>query len=139
MKSLLLCTLVATVLVGLPLQARPQFALASAEDRSEAAQSYLMNQPNRIAIYAKGFVCSSCGIGLRIHLKKVDGVDTTQLENGILMDASKQLLIVALRPNKPPEMSHLRDAIYNAGYDPGHYYRWNGQTVDVYPFPQEAP
>lgn len=100
----------------------------------QAAQDYLKDQSNQLAIYAKGFVCSSCGIGLRIHLKKLASVDRKQFDKGILMDASKQLLIVAFEPDAAVNIDTVRDAVYSAGYDPAHYYQWNGQSVDIIAF-----
>jgi hypothetical protein len=118
------------ILIAAPLQARPQFKPTTPELRLQAAQDYLKDQPDQLAIYAKGFVCSSCGIGLRIHLKKLAGVDLKQFDKGVLMDASKQLLVIAFEPGAELNLDAVRDAIYSAGYDPAHYYQWNGQSVD---------
>ena len=70
-----LSILILAALTSASLDARPQFKATTPELRMQAAQDYLEDQPNQLAIYAKGFVCSSCGIGLRIHLKKLDSVD----------------------------------------------------------------
>jgi hypothetical protein len=123
-------------LIAAPLHARPQFKPTTPELRMQAAQDYLKDQPHHLAIYAKGFVCSSCGIGLRIHLKKLAGVDLQQFDKGVRMDASKQLLIVAFEPGTEVNFDAVRDAIYSAGYDPAHYYQWNGQSVDRIEFKQ---
>ena len=118
------------------MDARPQFKATTPELRMQAAQEYLKNQPNQLAIYAKGFVCSSCGIGLRIHLKKLDSVDQSQFDKGVLMDASKQLLVVAFEPDTVTNIDAVRNGVYNAGYDPEYYYQWNGQSVDMRLFSQ---
>jgi len=133
MKRLLSILTLAALTVA-PLHARPQFKPTTPELRMEAAQDYLKDQSNQLAIYAKGFVCSSCGIGLRIHLKKLAGVDLKHFDKGILMDASKQLLIVPFEPDAAVNIDAVRDAVYSAGYDPAHYYKWNGQSVDMIEF-----
>ena len=130
-----LSLLILAALSSAPLAARPQFKATTPELRLQAAQDYLHNQPNQLAIYAKGFVCSSCGIGLRIHLKKLDSVDQQHFDKGVLMDASKQLLIVAFEAHAEVSIDAVRDAVYSAGYDPEHYYQWNGESVDMRLFP----
>jgi hypothetical protein len=130
-----LSILILAALSSAPLAARPQFKATTPELRMQAAQDYLEDQPNQLAIYAKGFVCSSCGIGLRIHLKKLDSVDQSQFDKGVLMDASKQLLVVAFEPDAVTNIDAIRDAVYSAGYDPEYYYQWNGQSVDMLLFP----
>jgi hypothetical protein len=130
-----LSILVLAALSSASLAARPQFKATTPELRMQAAQDYLEDQPNQLAIYAKGFVCSSCGIGLRIHLKKLDSVDQSQFDKGVLMDASKQLLVVAFEPGAVTNIDAVRDAGYSAGYDPEYYYQWNGQSVDMLLFP----
>lgn len=102
---------------------------ASSEDRLESAVEYIDGQSQQVAIYTKGLVCSSCGIGLRIHLKKVDGIDKKQFDKGVFIDAEKQLVIVAFKEGATPDVEAVREAIYNAGYDPAHYYVWTGAEV----------
>jgi len=131
-----LSILILAAMTSAPMDARPQFKATTPELRMQAAQEYLKNQPNQLAIYAKGFVCSSCGIGLRIHLKKLDSVDQSQFDKGVLMDASKQLLVVAFEPDTVTNIDAVRNAVYNAGYDPEYYYQWNGQSVDMRLFSQ---
>ena len=52
-----------------PLAAKPQFEVTNPQNRQQSAHRYLNGQANQIAVYTKGLVCSSCGIGLRVHLK----------------------------------------------------------------------
>ena len=94
------------------------------------------NHPNYLAVYTKGLVCSSCGIGLRIHSSKLEGVDKSQLTNGVDLDVKKQLVLVAFKPDAAIDVDGVREAIYNAGYDPVHYYIWtqmDGIVQTVYP------
>ena len=137
MKISAFLSFLAALLIAAPLHAQKHQPLVSPETRLEAAQSYLGNQPTQIGIYAKGFVCSSCGIGLRIHLSKLNGIDKKQFKKGVFLDASKQLLIVALQPDARPEISAIRQAIENAGYDPSLYYLWKDEKLEIHPFAED--
>ena len=108
----------------------------SSELRDQAAKEMVENHPNYLAVYTKGLVCSSCGIGLRIHSSKLEGVDKSQLTNGVDLDVKKQLVLVAFKPDVAIDVDGVREAIYNAGYDPVHYYIWtqmDGIVQTVYP------
>ncbi|MBH78544.1 MAG: hypothetical protein CML15_03045 [Puniceicoccaceae bacterium] len=108
----------------------------SSELRDQAAKGMVENHPNYLAVYTKGLVCSSCGIGLRIHSSKLEGVDKSQLTNGVDLDVKKQLVLVAFKPDAAIDVDGVREAIYNAGYDPVHYYIWtqmDGIVQTVYP------
>jgi hypothetical protein len=96
----------------------------------------VVNHPNYLAVHTRGLVCSSCGIGLRIHTSKLEGVDKSQLTKGVDLDVKKQLVLVAFKPDVPIDVDGVREAIYNAGYDPVHYYLWTetgGTTQTAYP------
>ena len=134
MKSLLIKQLLTCVFVSSLLNADSQKAATNVDIRFAAAQNHLLHQPNQIAIHAKGFVCNSCGIGLRIHLKKIAGINRDLFDEGIFLDASKQLLVVAFRSAADINIDLVRDAIYSAGYDPEHYYAFDGDTVIQHPF-----
>ena len=84
----------------------------------------------------QGLVCSSCAIGLRIHTSKLEGVDKSQLTKGVDLDVKKQLVLVAFKSDAAIDVDGVREAIYNAGFDPVHYYIWTemgGITQTVYP------
>lgn len=134
MKISAFLSFLAALLIAAPLHAQKRQPLVSPETRLEAAQSYLENQPTQIGVYAKGFVCSSCGIGLRIHLSKLNGIDKKQFKKGVFLDASKQLLIIAYQPDVEPDIRAIHRAIESAGYDPSHYYQWKGEAIEVHPF-----
>jgi hypothetical protein len=119
------------------LYASSEFKPVTEATRDEAAAQHIAAQPNRIAIYAKGFVCSSCGIGLRIHLKKLPEVDSNQFDQGVLMDASKQLLVLGIKADSQIDSKRLAKAIVKAGYDSEYYYQWNGHTTQRHYFQQE--
>ncbi|MEC8190283.1 MAG: hypothetical protein VX033_03780, partial [Verrucomicrobiota bacterium] len=137
MKSLLTKQLLTFIFIGSLQYASSQTAATNEDSRFVAAQNHLLHQPNKIAIHAKGFVCNSCGIGLRIHLKKIAGINRDLFDEGILLDASKQLLVVAFESAADINLNLVRDAIYFAGYDPEHYYVFEGDTVIQHPFAEE--
>jgi hypothetical protein len=128
----------AAILLSAPLHAQRPQPLVSPEIRLEAAQSYLQNQTTQIGVYAKGLVCTSCGIGLRVHLSKLDSIDKKQFKKGVLLDASKQLLILALKPDTAPEIGAIRQAIVDAGYDPSQYFLWKDGEVEVHSFSEDS-
>ena len=113
-----------------------QFEAVTPEVRLQAAAKHLEGKSDYLAIYAKGFVCNSCGIGLRIHLSKLDLIDKSVFKKGVLMDASKQLLILALQPNRAIEIKALQRAVDRAGYEASHYYRWTKNGVVISEFPK---
>lgn len=127
----------AAILLAVPLHAQKRQPLVSPEIRLEAAQSYLQNQPDQIGVYAKGLVCSSCGIGLRVHLSKLDSINKKQFKKGVFLDASKQLLILALKPDTAPDIGAIRQAIVDAGYDPSQYFLWKDGEVEMHPFAED--
>lgn len=119
------------------LYASSEFKPVTEAIRDQAAAQHIAAKPNRIAIYAKGFVCSSCGIGLSIHLKKLPEVDSSQFDKGVLMDASKQLLVLGIKADSKIDSKRLAKAIVKAGYDSEYYYQWNGHTTQRLYFQQE--
>ena len=126
----------ALLFLSTSLVASPHFQPVTEKIRDHAAVQHIAAHTNRIAIYAKGFVCSSCGIGLRIHLKKLPEIDSSQFDQGILMDASKQLLILGLKANNQIDSKRLAKAITRAGYDSDYYYQWNGDKTQRHYFDQ---
>ena len=135
MKQFLLFICALTSL-AMTTQARNTDPEATPELRDQAAKVMLENHPNYLAVHTKGLVCSSCGIGLRIHTSKLEGVDKSQLTKGVDLDVKKQLVLVAFKPDAAIDVDGVRMAIYNAGYDPVHYYLWTemgGITQTVYP------
>ena len=135
MKQFLL-SIFALSSLAMAAQARSTDVGDSSELRDQAAKEMVENHPNYLAVYTKGLVCSSCGIGLRIHSSKLEGVDKSQLTNGVDLDVKKQLVLVAFKPDAAIDVDGVREAIYNAGYDPVHYYIWtqmDGIVQTVYP------
>ncbi|MCH2073919.1 MAG: hypothetical protein MK130_03510 [Puniceicoccaceae bacterium] len=135
MKQFSLSIFALTFLV-IATQARSTEPETTPELRDQAAKRMVENHPNFLAIYTKGLVCNSCGIGLRVHIGKLDGVDKSQLAKSVELDVEKQLVLVAFELDVAIDVDGVREAIYNAGYDPVHYYLWTemgGFTQTVYP------
>ena len=125
MKQFLLSIFALTSLTAAT-QVRSTDPSATSEFRDQAAIGMVENHPNYLAVHTKGLVCNSCGIGLRIHIGKLDGVDKSQLTKGVDLDVEKQLVLVAFELDVAIDVDGVREAIYNAGYDPVHYYLWTG-------------
>lgn len=135
MKQFLLSIFALTSL-AMTTQARSTDTGDTSEVRDQAAKGMVENHPSYLAVHTRGLVCSSCGIGLRIHTSKLEGVDQSQLTNGVDLDVHKQLVLVAFKPGAAIDVDGVREAIYNAGYDPVHYYIWTemgGITQTAYP------
>ena len=110
------------------------YSIASSEMRLESAKSHLSGNPNQIAFYSKGLVCSSCAIGLRIHVNKLDGINRNKLDDGMLLDAKNQLLIIAFEQGFVPNIQEIIRAIDKAGYETTHYYELINEVVQIQSF-----
>ena len=133
MKHILFITLLLSA-IHLPLTGQPEFKVVSSQDRLTSASEHISGHFDQIAVYTKGLVCSSCGIGLRVHLKKVGEIDRGQFNKGIKLDASNQLIIIAFKEGTQPNPEAVHKAIDDAGYEAAHYYQWNGESVSVHSF-----
>lgn len=122
-------TIFALFFSSLSLPASQEHSAVTETVRDQAANDHLQKQTNRIAIYAKGFVCNSCGVGLRIHIGKLPLVDKSQFDKGLLMDAAKQLLIVGIHTEGAFNNEALKRTIEKAGYESEYYYRWDGEKT----------
>ncbi len=126
MKKIFLSIII--LCIGAPvLSAKPQVPEVSLEVRGLAIQAIMEGHSNYISVYTKGLVCSSCGIGLRIHLKKLKGVNKEQFREGVELDVRRQLITVAFKVDAEIDPKAVQQAIYNAGYDPVDYYLWSVQ------------
>ena len=85
---------------------------------SKEMTSLLEDNPNTIILKVKGLVCSSCAIGVRIHLSKMDGIDTSKFNKGVMLDSSSQYVLIAV--NEKINFNSIQDSIINAGYDLHH-------------------
>tara|TARA_B100001769_G_scaffold260500_1_gene241176 strand:- start:1007 stop:1396 length:390 start_codon:yes stop_codon:yes gene_type:complete len=117
MKQLVIFLLLTFVLHG-----NAQFPSLSEESCETRTALLLESHENTIVIHIKGMVCSSCGIGVNFTLNRLDFVDNSRFERGVLLDARNQFAIVAYNSIEEIDAKKIRQAIINAGYDPLHYY-----------------
>lgn len=123
-----------SILAGLAASLYGSSTFTPAQARQAAASEMLQPGSNDIAIFTKGAICGSCGVGIRILLSKIDGVDKERYSKGVLLDVHNQLTLVAFKPDVSPDMEAVFQAVYDAGYDPAHYYRRKGDAVVLIDF-----
>ena len=80
--------------------------------------SLLKDYPNTVVLKVKGLVCSSCAIGVRVHLSKMDGIDISKFNKGIMLDSTSQYVLVAIKDNI--DFQKIDESITNAGYNLHH-------------------
>ncbi len=78
----------------------------------------LEENPNTVILKVKGLVCSSCAIGVRIHLSRMDGIDISKFNKGIMLDSTSQYVLVAIKDNI--DFQKINESITNAGYNLHH-------------------
>ena len=78
----------------------------------------LEDNPNTVVLKIKGLVCSSCAIGVRIHLSRMDGIDISKFNKGIMLDSTSQYVLVAIKDNI--DFQKIDESITNAGYNLHH-------------------
>ena len=78
----------------------------------------LEDNPNTVVLKVKGLVCSSCAIGVRIHLSRMDGIDISKFNKGIMLDSTSQYVLVAIKDNI--DFQKINESITNAGYNLHH-------------------
>ena len=85
---------------------------------SERMVTLLNKHPESVIVHVKGLVCASCGIGIRIGLAKIEGIDRSKFTNGVELDSSNQYVLLAT--NSYLDFNLIFQKIYDAGYDPSH-------------------
>ena len=85
---------------------------------SKEMTSLLKDNPNTVVLKVKGLVCSSCAIGVRVHLSKMDGIDISKFNKGIMLDSTSQYVLVAIKDNI--DFKKIDESITNAGYNLHH-------------------
>ena len=85
---------------------------------SERMTKLLSEHPEAVIVHVKGLVCSSCGIGIKIGIRKIEGVDLNLFDRGVKLDSSNQYVLVGKQA--VIDFNALFQAIYKAGYDPLH-------------------
>ena len=75
-------------------------------------------EAQRLGIQVNGIVCSFCAYGLEKALSKLDIVDPSFFENGVLVEIESQRVTVALKPAQTIDFADVYERIKDAGYDP---------------------
>ena len=78
----------------------------------------LDKNPDDVIVHVKGLVCSSCAIGIRIGLSKIDGLNKNIYTKGVKLDTVNQY--VTLATVQELDFNLVFKKIQNAGYDPLH-------------------
>ena len=99
------------------------------KQRLAVATKVLKNKSNTVAVYVKGLVCSSCGIGVKVHLRKIKGVDKSQKNKGVSLDINSQLATISLKPGVSLSNADIAKAVKKAGYEAAVVYRKSGSKV----------
>ena len=121
-KPLTLALICLCFMLGSMSDAFAKFPEANQKVRDTAVAEKLKASPRAVLLYAKGMCCPSCAIGIRRTISRLDFVDTTASESGILLDAEHQLVAVTMKQNAKPNLRALADALNDAGYEPVHAY-----------------
>lgn len=101
----------------------------SPEQLAEAVDTRLSTLDGGVAVWVKGMICQSCGIGIRKKVSKLDFVDKAQLEKGVEMDVERMLLYVATKDGASVNPDELARAIKKAGYLPVSFFAYEGKEL----------
>lgn len=112
-----------------PLQADKTLNAKAEKARMAAVSQSLASGSNDIVIFTRGAICGSCGVGIRLLLRKLDGIDRSKYKKGVELDVKNQLTYVALEPGVEPDVRAAFQAVYDSGYDPVHYYHHDGNGI----------
>jgi len=104
--------------------------LTTTQAREKIVSQALKGQTQKAAVYVQGMVCTSCAIGVRVHLKKIDAVDRKQKNKGVTLHPDGQLAYIDLKAGKKLDPAQVSEAIKKAGYKPVSLYVWNGKKVE---------
>ncbi len=122
MKHLLTTLLTSLILIGAAFGSGKHAPEITDSARQQAAIQQLNGSSNQIAVYVKGAICSSCAIGVRKKISKLDFVDRTQFKKGISMDAKTQLILVGVKTGSAPDPALIKKAVADAGYEAPYYF-----------------
>ena len=79
-------------------------------------------EPHQTVVQVNGVVCSFCAYGAEKSLAKLDGLDTAQFGNGVLIDINTHRITLAMVPGKRIPLRDIYNRIKKAGYDPVAFY-----------------
>lgn len=129
-----LLTIVATLVMPATLFAADGDPDITPEKRLQSATAKIEEKSDVVAVYVKGLVCSSCSIGVKVQLRKLDGVDKSKLEKGVKLDVKTQLVTIALKKGATLNQEQIVKAVSKAGYEAESIFKWNGKKVETIKF-----
>lgn len=112
---------------------------AKQEARVRAATKVLQSQKEVTLLYVKGLCCSSCAIGIRLKLSKLEFVDKKRFKKGVDMDPKTQLVTIALQRGGTIEYDVIAQKVDDAGYDAMEWYTLEGKALRAHPFSSKKP
>ena len=127
-----------TILIILTLMFFTTFSYSGVHSIEKGEEGYeermieLLNEnPDYVIAHVKGLVCSSCAIGIRVKLSKIDGLDKDIFTKGIRLDTSNQYVTLAAKEKLDFDL--IFEKICDAGYEPIHlcYYDENHNLKNV--------
>ena len=67
-------------------------------------------------VQVSGFVCEFCALGVSKKVSKLDFVDRTRYDNGLIMDSQNQTVTIAVKEGETLDRASLVEAVESAGY-----------------------
>lgn len=89
---------------------------------------------HKVAVYVKGLICKSCGLGIKVKARHFSFLDKKQFEKGFKVDVKHQLLWVAVKEGAVFDGNKVAKAVKAAGYEPVHYYIRVNNKVNTFNF-----
>ncbi len=128
-KSLAFSIVFLSAGIGFANEQEEEFTEATQKERNAAAIAKLKSNPGSVSVYVKGLCCPSCSIGVRKKISRLSFVDKGRFNKGVELDTKVQLATVALKEGQSPDSAALAEAVEDAGYDPVHLYRLDGEAL----------
>jgi len=107
--------------------------------RNKVAKSILQKEKEVALFYVKGLCCTSCALGVRSKLSRLNYVDKKRFKRGIDMNAETQLVTMALKTGQVIDPSRVEKEVNDAGYVAIEWYTLDKATLKTRPFPNQQP
>lgn len=117
------------LILGLNVNAKDGDPDISEKERILFVEKKLQDNPEHLLVYVKGLVCSSCAIGVKVHLRKLKGIDKKQLDKGVTLNINTQIASIALLDEHSISPQDITKAITKAGYKAKYLYQWDDKSV----------
>jgi len=84
----------------------------------EQINKKMIVKPNEAIMQVQGIVCSFCAYGVQKNLSKLDFIDTSKYNDGVLIDINAHLVTLAIKPTKKINIRKIIQNILEGGYEP---------------------